>query len=125
MTRIVEFSTRSKDSYTLDEYLTDLETCLFTEIRPGSITKISAYRQHLQKAYVKNLLDEVYLNFGGSPSINESIINTQIPSIVLSHFAQLSLKIKNAIPPEKDKLSKAHLSDLYDRVEHVIKIGKK
>lgn len=117
--RLMEFSKRSDKAYTLDEYLTDLENCIFTELaKPDSVT-VTPYRRDLQRNYVSEIYSTVYLpmnDVGGNPVIFDTVLKTDLPSLAKSHLTSLKLRMSKKALTATDKMTKVHYQDLAERI---------
>lgn len=119
--RLIEFAQNNKDAYTVDEYLTDIETLVYSEIKTG--VSISAYRRNIQKSYVQALYQTVFVpmnDLGGSPFVNDEFVINDVASIAKMHLAALQTKLKNAIPKTHDQITRAHLTDMADRIGTIL-----
>jgi Met-zincin/Domain of unknown function (DUF5117)/Domain of unknown function (DUF5118) len=113
----------AKDMYTAFEMLDDLKKSVFTEL----VTKksIDVYRRNLQKAYVERLIGlvnppppqtltlapGVFVTIGGNDGKKSDVM-----SIVKAHARSLRAELAAASALVPDRLSKAHASDLADRL---------
>jgi hypothetical protein len=109
-----------KDSYTVAELFSDLETGIFKEL--GQHQTISIYRRNLQKLYVDKLA--ALLKPTSSGTGMPDIAQTDIPSLSSAHLLMLQTKIKYAVGWMKDSESRAHLKDLEYRISILFKSSK-
>ncbi|MDP4269431.1 MAG: hypothetical protein Q8909_04825, partial [Bacteroidota bacterium] len=117
LTRLAEMSGTSPRAYSVNEYLTDLEKCIYEEL--STRKPVDYYRRSLQKAYVNELFNAVFTTtneIGGTPMINESVAKTDVPSIVKVHLATLKSKIDAASASGSDAMTRIHYKDLSERI---------
>ncbi|WP_243349760.1 zinc-dependent metalloprotease [Parabacteroides sp. FAFU027] len=117
LTRLSEMSGSSSKAYSVNEYLTDLEKCIYEEL--STRKPVDYYRRSLQKAYVNELFNAVFTTtneIGGTPMINESVAKTDVPSIVKVHLASLKSKIDAASASGSDAMTRIHYKDLSERI---------
>ncbi|TCC99462.1 zinc-dependent metalloprotease [Pedobacter hiemivivus] len=96
-------------AYPVSEMLYDLKQGIFSELPVHQA--ISLNRRNLQKSYVLNLI--TLYKTGLSTNIDAT-------STVKVHAKELTADLKRAISTAADKGSKAHLSDLYDKLYAVL-----
>jgi len=121
LNRLSEISASSPKAYSVNEYLTDLEKCIYEELYTRK--PVDEYRRHLQKSYVNELFNAVFIpnnEIGGTPMINESLAKTDVPSIVKMHLASLKSKIDAAIVHSPDTMSRIHYKDLSERITVIL-----
>ncbi|MDP4250482.1 MAG: zinc-dependent metalloprotease [Bacteroidota bacterium] len=124
---IMENRYGKKDSYTVDDLVTDLEKGIWKELR--GVAAIDPYRRNLQKEFVESLISltnpsqpampaslprGLILLFGGD------IKNTDVPSIARAHLTALRKRILAAVPLIRDNLSKYHLRDVAERIRQAL-----
>ncbi|HWK05054.1 MAG TPA: zinc-dependent metalloprotease [Puia sp.] len=116
--RLLEFANNNPGAYTADEYLSDLDKRIFTEL--DSRKTIDPYRRYLQKTYIDALYDLIYMpqqySAGGNPVLTGSAMFTDLPSLVKDHLSALAGRINAALPFIKDKISQSHLRDTRERL---------
>ncbi|MBN9384541.1 MAG: zinc-dependent metalloprotease [Chitinophagaceae bacterium] len=115
---ILADETNTGNSYTINEYLTDLDKCIFHELYNHG-GNISLIRRNLQKFYIQQLVGLTTLN---KDEIISSTDVTDVISIVKSHDKSLLKLIISTIPECKDYISRTHLVDLKERLEQTLKI---
>jgi hypothetical protein len=120
--QVSEMANLSKDPYTLDEYLTDMERAIWREVYQKS--SIDIYRRNLQKKYLECLGD--VLNppgakaTGGFMIIEPGTTASDAQSIVRGHLASLNTAIAAALPLVKDKMTRYHLQDVQYRIAKML-----
>lgn len=120
-TRMAFFSAEySKETYSFDELLTDLEQGIWKELISGK--PIDFYRRNLQKTYSEQLvlMMSVIPDEKGNP-FEERVIRIKLRSeylnIVRDHISKLLAKIDNAPPGCKDKDTRNHLVIIKSRLK--------
>lgn len=96
-------------AYSTAEILEDLKQGIFSELSTSS--KITLNRRNVQRAYLLNL---IALYRAGLAT------DMDVTSIVKQQAKKLAASLKGASVVMKDKDSKSHLLDLYDRIYEVI-----
>lgn len=128
--RIIESSTRSATAYNMDEYLTDLRTGIWSELKAKK--PIDQYRRNLQKVFVEKMAS--LLNPPNTPTAttggggfqgqntgpSADLKKSDILSLVRAHSQQLRDEIKASLPLTTDKMSKYHLQDCVVRLERAL-----
>lgn len=92
--------------YTAAEMLRDLRSGIFSELASGR--PVPVYRRDLQKVYVESLIPLLDIRTAGGTS--------DCLSLLKAHSRDLAAQIKKAIPATKDGRTKAHLTDLHERL---------
>lgn len=127
MARLVENEAiNGTKAYTLVEMMDDLRKGIWSELSTGR--KIDTYRRNLQKAHLDRL---AYLmtaenqkklpDFGGyrkSTAVNTS--QSDIRSVARAELNQLKREIRNAMGRSSDRMSKYHLQDVVNRIDHIL-----
>ena len=133
MSRLIETGTSStpaKPMYTLDEFMTDMQGGIWSELKQSK--PIDVYRRDLQKVYVERLI--ALLNapatppsapFAGSgfrfaPGPVMDVRKSDIMSMVRGQLAGLQSSIRTALPRQTDKMSRYHLADVQARIEKAL-----
>ncbi|KAA2219944.1 zinc-dependent metalloprotease [Maribacter flavus] len=127
MARLVENEVANgTEAYTLVEMMDDLRKGIWSELSSGR--KIDTYRRNLQKAYVDRLAylmtaeDQKKLpDFGGyrkSTAVNMS--QSDIRSVARAELNQLKRDVRNAIGRTSDRMSRYHLQDVEERIDHIL-----
>lgn len=131
LTRLIENSSLPTKAYGLDEFMTDLQSGIWQELKAGK--PIDVYRRNLQKAYAEKLIS--VLNppptaaagggFSGSgfrfnPGPAGDIKKSDIMSEVRGKLIELQGNIRTALPQQTDKMSRYHLSDVLARIDQAL-----
>jgi hypothetical protein len=120
--QVEEMANLSKDPYTVDNYLTDMENSIWKEL--GHAGTIDIYRRNLQKGYLQQLGDILAppppVNLGGFYIMQPSATKSDVESIIRVHLFQLNKKIKTALPLIKDPETKYHLEDVSHRIKKML-----
>jgi hypothetical protein len=114
-----------KEAYTLLALFDDLRKGIWTELQLGA--SIDVHRRSLQRAHLERL--EVLLTQEApelsaamrsrlGPQINAS--QSDIRPVVRAELKVLQREISAAIPRTSDRLSKIHLEDALERVNHIL-----
>jgi hypothetical protein len=123
--RLLEGSSQSAANYSVDEFLTDLKSGIFSELKSSSA--IDQYRRNLQKVYVDKLV--VLLTPGktlvrsipvgvtyGFDTKQVDLNQTDLPSIARAQLEALRAELKGSSVRITDKISKYHVQDLVNRI---------
>ena len=125
MVRLLETSTASKDNYSVDELITDLNKGIFSELKSNS--SIDMYRRNIQKLYVDKMIGllkpgnaEVRsVPVGVTYGFNTRRVNlaqTDLPSIARGQLNSLKNDLKMSSARMSDRISKYHVLDLISRI---------
>ncbi|WP_426091659.1 zinc-dependent metalloprotease [Flavobacterium sp. DSR3-2] len=125
MVRLLETSTASKDNYSVDELITDLNKGIFSELKSNS--SIDMYRRNIQKLYVDKMIGllkpgnaEVRsVPVGVTYGFNTKRVNlaqTDLPSIARGQLNSLKNDLKMSSARMSDRISKYHVLDLISRI---------
>lgn len=112
-------------AYTASGMLSDLQDGIFSELETGR--SITIYRRNLQKSYTEKLMTLLAATASAPPGLAQSgpdIKTTDIPSIVKMQLTGLRSRIKLALSKSADKMTRAHLQDINQRIEQVLKINR-
>jgi len=124
--RMISSNNRDANSYRIDEYFDDLKKGLWTEL----VTKkpIDNYRRNLQKSFVERL--GTMVSTTPSPASGGFVITfgppapdpkkSDIPSVARGTLRALRTEIRAAIPTVTDRMSRYHLQDVADRIDHIL-----
>ena len=113
----------TENTYTIDEYLTDLEKGIFSEVYTHK--QADPYRRFLQKRYIAfltlilKLQGKVVDPKPGMPDYS----STDIPAILRAHLVHLESVVKAALPLAGDNLNKSHLQFLQEETENILAIN--
>jgi hypothetical protein len=125
MVRLLETSTVSKDNYSVDELMTDLNKGIFSELKSNS--SIDMYRRNVQKLYVDKLIELLKpgiatvrsVPVGVTYGFNTRRVNlaqTDLPSIARGQLNVLKNDLKMSSARMSDRMSKYHVLDLISRI---------
>ena len=125
MVRLLETSTASKDNYSVDELITDLNKGIFSELKSNS--SIDMYRRNIQKLYIDKMIGllkpgnaEVRsVPVGVTYGFNTRRVNlaqTDLPSIARGQLNSLKNDLKMSSARMSDRISKYHVLDLISRI---------
>lgn len=107
----------AKDSYTLPEYLKDLERGIWGELNTHSV--IDIYRRNLQKMYV-NKLGAILKPVVSTSSITSGVDESDVSSYVKIYLLDLKRNIQKALPAMHDRITRYHLMDVVARINKVL-----
>ncbi len=124
--RLIETTSRTTGNYTLDEFMTDLRTGIFAELKTRK--PIDNYRRNLQKVMADKLIASVtpgsavlaYIPPGAGYKFETRIVDlkkTDLPSVARGHLEVLLADIRGAKAGQTDKMTIYHLNDLQKRIE--------
>lgn len=125
MVRLLETSTVSKENYSVDELITDLNKGIFSELKSNS--SIDMYRRNIQKLYVDKMIELLQpgtatvrsVPVGVTYGFNTRRVNlaqTDLPSIARGQLNSLKNDLKMSSSRMTDRMSKYHLQDLIARI---------
>ena len=125
MVRLLETSTASKDNYSVDELISDLNKGIFSELK--SNTSIDMYRRNVQKLYVDKMIGMLKpgnaevrsVPVGVTYGFNTRRVNlaqTDLPSIARGQLNSLKNDLKMSSARMSDRMSKYHVLDLISRI---------
>ncbi len=124
--QVGEMANLSKDPYTVDNYITDLENAIWKEL--GQARAIDVYRRHLQKGYLQQLGEVLApsppVNLGGFYITQPPATESDVQSIIRVHLFQLNRKIRAALPLTRDQETKYHLEDVSHRINKMLDPNK-
>lgn len=134
MQRLIETSATNPNAYSLDEMFTDLRKGIWAELRTRK--PIDTYRRNLQKVHTERLI--ALLNppatvsgsggFGFSspffPAPPASPVadpkKSDVISLARAHLVDLRAEINAALPGTTDRMSRVHLQDVVNRINHAL-----
>ena len=125
MVRLLETSTASKDNYSVDELISDLNKGIFAELKSNS--SIDMYRRNIQKLYVDKMIGMLKpgnaevrsVPVGVTYGFNTRRVNlaqTDLPSIARGQLNSLKNDLKMSSARMSDRMSKYHVLDLISRI---------
>jgi len=126
--RLISSSNREQgNTYTIDEYMNDLRSMIFSELR--SRKPIDNYRRNLQKALTERLVSLANTD-GPSRSSSPGITivigpvidvkKSDMVSVARAALRFLKDDIEKALPSFSDNMSRYHLMDVRDRIEKAL-----
>jgi hypothetical protein len=126
LNNMVQAGNRFDNTYSIDEYYTDLKKGIFSEL-PGR-KPIDNYRRNLQKGYVERMIGLLGPQASATPtlgggfgvSFGPDVRRTDISSLTRAHLSALRSEIAAAAPQTTDKMSRYHLEDLSDRIRRAL-----
>lgn len=125
MVRLLETSSVSKDNYSVDELMNDLNKGIFSELKNRN--SIDIFRRNIQKLYVDKMIEllkpgttsvrsvPVGVTYGFSTR-KVNLAQTDLPSIVRGHLNSLKNELKSSTPRMSDRMSRYHVLDLVSRI---------
>jgi hypothetical protein len=99
----------SASAYTPADLLTDLQTSLWSELKPETV-EIDLYRRNLQRAYIELLGNHA----------NRTDASTDLPALARSALKDLMASLSKIILRGKDQVTRAHLEDLIARIDRIL-----
>jgi hypothetical protein len=107
--------------YSLDEFLTDLETSLWSELRTAQPV-VGSNRRILQKKWVESIKSA--LQAATTPpsagSTSADLTTTDVPVIVRAHMEKIMNQCKAAAPKCKDPMTLAHIVYVQDKLNKLL-----
>jgi hypothetical protein len=134
MVRLMESSSISKNNYSIDELMTDLNKGIFSELKNKN--SIDIFRRNIQKLYVDKMIE---LLTPGTASVRSvpvgvtygfntrrvNLAQTDLPSITRGQLINLKSDLKISVSKMNDKLSKYHVLDLISRINMALDPNRK
>ena len=106
--RLLETSTASKNNYSVDELMSDLNKGIFSELK--SNTAIDMYRRNIQKLYVDKMIELLKPGTtsvrNGSATRRVNLAQTDLPSIARGQLLNLKNDLKMSNSRMTDRMSK-------------------
>ncbi|TRO67049.1 zinc-dependent metalloprotease [Christiangramia sabulilitoris] len=127
MARLMENEeVNGKDAYSLLDMMTDLRKGIWSEVYSGK--RIDRYRRNLQRAYVERMEHLMNEEQDEIPArwrqwINRSDVNvsqSDIRPVVRGELTTLERQIKNSLNRTGDTLTRYHLKDILERIDHIL-----
>ncbi len=129
LVRLIETSTLKADNFKVSDLISNLHTGIWAELKGGKT--IDVYRRNLQKVFTAKLIElmkaenTVVMSIppGARYNQNGAMVNlnlTDVPSIVRANLEQIKNEIKTALVTTTDVLSKYHLQDMYQKIDHAL-----
>lgn len=134
MVRLLETSSISKNNYSIDELMTDLNKGIFSELKNKN--SIDIFRRNIQKLYVDKMIDLLTpgtanvrsVPVGVTYGFNTRRVNlaqTDLPSITRGQLINLNNNLKMSASRMTDKMSKYHVQDLISRINMALDPNRK
>ncbi len=125
--RMIENETANgSEAYAPLALMDDLRQGIWSELRSGRA--IDTYRRNLQKAHIDRLAflltakdQDKKPDFGGYQK--STVVNTSqsdIRSMARATLKNIQRSAKNAVPRTTDRMSRYHLEDIVERVDHIL-----
>ena len=111
--RMADFNNSFPDSYTPDEYITDLRTVLFKEL--NNRQPINAYRRYIQNTFVNGLMANMN---------NKEYVNTDVPMLMRDCLEKVSIQIGKSSGMANDPATSRHLKNLKTRIDQALNPNK-
>lgn len=107
-------------AYTLLEMMDELRAGLFSELKSGA--SIDVHRRHLQRAYVERLkyLMEENQERGWYVATKVNMSQSDIRPVVRGQLKELSAEVTTAASKSRDRMTRYHLEDLAQRINHIL-----
>lgn len=129
MVRLLETSMASKNNYSVDELITDLNKGIFSELK--SKNSIDMYRRNIQKIYIVKMIGLLKpgnatvrsVPVGVTYGFNTRTVNlaeTDLPSIARGQLISLKNDLKMSSARMTDRMSKYHVLDLISRINEAL-----
>ena len=125
LARLLDGETRwDGDQYTVSELMTDMRGAIFAELSAGSA--VDSYRRNLQRGYVDRLEYLMALDFNstgflatiGYQSIDAD--ESDLRMLVRAELETLKSQVDRGADRTRDSMTRLHLRDLSDRIEHIL-----
>jgi hypothetical protein len=134
MVRLMEASSISKNNYSIDDLMNDLNKGIFSELKNKN--SIDIFRRNIQKLYVDKMIE--LLNPGtasvrsvpvgvtyGFNTRRVNLAQTDLPSITRGQLISLKNDLKMSVSRMTDKMSKYHVQDLISRINMALDPNRK
>ncbi len=126
LARLIEYEIRGEDTYSPFEFMDDLRTTIWSELRNNS--EISVYRRNLQRAYVERMQSLMTEDLSGIPAqfrqflgiTNVNVSQSDIRPIVREQLEILHDDVKRSASRVRDRSTRIHLNDLDRRIDDIL-----
>jgi hypothetical protein len=134
MVRLLETSSISKDNYSIDELMNDLNKGIFTELKTKN--SIDIFRRNIQKLYVDKMIELLNPGMASVRSVpvgvtygfntrKVNLAQTDLPSITRGQLISLKNDLKLSSSKITDRISKYHVLDLISRINDALNPNRK
>lgn len=124
---IINVSNSSKDPYTIEEFLTDIQNDIWSELKTDG--PVNIYRRYLQNVYIDKLSNLIKpeapangISQQGFMVIQPNAQNSDLIAIVRVQLQQLNKQILDAIPKINDDMTKYHYLNVDLRIKKALSI---
>ena len=126
LARLIEYEIRGEDTYSPFEFMDDLRSTIWSELRNNS--EISVYRRNLQRAYVERMESLMTEDLSGIPAqfrqfmgiTNVNVSQSDIRPIVREQLEILHNDVKRSASRVSDRSTRIHLNDLDRRIDDIL-----
>jgi hypothetical protein len=126
LTKLISAEATDDNAYQATALLNDFKKGIFSEL--ATHQSIDVYRRNLQKSYVQHLADLMSAPDQGNNSIMlimtgqqpTDATKTDVSSIARAQLVSLRTEIRAATAGMTDNMSRYHLSDLTERINHTL-----
>jgi hypothetical protein len=110
----------TENAYSLDEYLSDIEKGLFSELTTHK--NLDVYKRGLQKTYISfiNRILSLQAKVADAKVDVPDYGATDMPAVLRAHLAVLKTSLKNAMPLTKSNADKTHFQYLSEEIETML-----
>jgi hypothetical protein len=111
-----------ENTYTIDEFLTDLNKGVWSELKTGQPVIVDQYRRMVQKNTVVSLI-KVYTLASTPPgqgSTATDMSNSDVPVVVKSQLQKIEQQCNAAIAGCKDEMTMAHLKYVSEKIHQAL-----
>jgi len=125
LARLLDGETRwDGDQYTVSELMADMRSAIFSKLSSGA--SVDSYRRNVQRGYVDRLEFLMTLDFNASSTLArfgfQSIDadESDLRMLVKAELETLKSQVDRGADRTRDAMTRLHLRDLSDRIEHIL-----
>ncbi|MGB1050294.1 MAG: zinc-dependent metalloprotease [Rhodothermales bacterium] len=125
LARLLDGETRwDGDQYTVSELMADMRSAIFSKLSSGA--SVDSYRRNVQRGYVDRLEFLMTLDFNASSTLArfgfQSIDadESDLRMLVKAELETLKPQVDRGADRTRDAMTRLHLRDLSDRIEHIL-----
>lgn len=125
LARLLDGETRwDGDQYTVSELMADMRSAIFSQLSSGA--SVDSYRRNVQRGYVDRLEFLMTLDFNASGTLArfgfQSIDadESDLLMLVKAELETLKSQVDRGADRTRDAMTRLHLRDLSDRIEHIL-----
>ncbi len=123
MQRLIEAEAVDQEGYTLIEFMDDVKESIWKEV-DRSVPLVDTYRRNLQRGYLERLAylmtEEFNSTFTSYYGTTVDVSQSDIRPVVRGTLEELQREVSAAGRRARDKMTKYHLEDVYNRIDEIL-----